>query len=223
MNTNITFQKPDLILIDFDGVIAKNSPDFAVHLFHQALNEITPIKVEFIIDFFRLAMSFSVKDSLEFLFKSLGLSQDEKKTVTENYKNKVSNNLNLFHINKDFYCFIEFCKNNNIKYKVFSLAVDSRLSLIKLEPNDFYNLEDMSKANVKTFLKVKKNLNVENVSYIDDSPLGLRTGKLSGMNTIMMYNSLFGVSEYLIYKEYIDYSVSSFSEIQTIFSNLLSN
>ena len=212
-------QKPDLVLIDFDGVIAKNSPEIIANLFHKNLNDITPIKIEFIIDFFRLVMSFPIEHSLEYLFNSLGLTEKEINVFTEKYKKSISENLNLFQINDGFYDFIHFCKNKNIKYKVFSLAKDSRLSILEIEQETFYNPGEMSKADKATFFKVKKELHANNVLYIDDSPLGLKTGKLTNMNTIMMFNSLFGIKDYFLYEEYIDFTAGSFYEIQKIICN----
>ncbi|MDX1959095.1 MAG: hypothetical protein SFU98_11020, partial [Leptospiraceae bacterium] len=105
----------------------------------------------------------------------------------------------------------------------FSLASVSRIKLIKnLNENCIYFLNGQPKSDVRIFEKVKKDLNIisNNWIYIDDSPIALRTGKLSGLITIMKVNKIFGEREYKQFISSIDYKVKSFKQIEKIINQV---
>ncbi len=203
-------------LIDFDGVILKNFPDLVSKFIYNYINKLTPINYETIISFVRLFISFPTKDFFTFLFNSLGIEEH-----FEDFINKVSNledNGEIkFEIDDYFNTFIDKCNNNQINFKIFSMA-DTRRILktihnIKLE--DIYSLCENSKSNTRTFSHLQKELKIDLNKWvlIDDDPFSLRSGKLNGMFTIMMQNNVFGESEYYLYKDYIDVKVNSFKEV----------
>lgn len=212
--------KPDLILIDFDGVICRNSPDFVTRIFYEIISEVTPITLEFVTAYFRVVMSFPVSSSIDFLLSNLGVTPEEKKAILSRFKVAVTNSRSLFEVEKGFYDFLNVCKSLEIDYKILSLASDDRLSVLALPNDAFLPIEGRSKADVNTFREVFNISKAKSILYIDDSPLGIRTSKLSGMSSILMFNALFGFSEYFYFKEYVDFTVSSFSEIIKITESL---
>lgn len=217
-----SIQEPEMIFIDFDGVISKNSLLDNIKNVHWFINQYTPLPFEFVVSFFKCTMCFSVQHTLNFLFSSLGIEDKLFEIYQEQVIKKFYDNTQI-KIEDDFFRFIDFCDHNSFRYLIYSSRDNSikKLSetINEFNANSIYDLKGRSKANYKTFLEVANelDLNLNKCVYIDDTPLALRTGKINGMTTIMMLNDIFTVEDYQIFSPYIDYKINSFAELSEMF------
>lgn len=217
-------QKPEIIFIDFDGVISKNSILTNLNNIHQFINRYTPLPFETLLCLFKWTTCFSIQDTINYLFSSLGIENKiyefyQKISQVDSY-----NNIPI-KIEDSFYQFLNFCDNNTIRYLLFSAAVNINQTQLanRIGNHNIYNLNDRSKANYYTYLETAKELDIDlkKTMYIDDHPLALLTGKLHGMTTVMMINDVFTIKDYNIYRSYIDHKINSFTELETIITKAI--
>lgn len=218
-------QKPELILIDFDGVISKNSVLLNIKSVYHFINQYTPLPFETILSFIKNTICFSMEQTVDFLFKSLGIEDK----ISEFYQEQLKfyNNPQI-KIEDDFYDFIDFCEKNSINYLVYSSAdkgVKGIPEFINRIKNKIYSLNGRSKANYHTYLEMVEELKIDlnKCIYIDDTPLALRTGKLLGMMTVMMINEIFTIEDYQVYSSFIDFRIKSFTELKNILIDTIFN
>jgi hypothetical protein len=204
-------------LIDFDGVISKKSIVSTLDFAYKYINSQTPISREFVEDYFKKVLCFSPLPSVELLFISLGIN-DKLPDFFNKLKNLDKDKKEII-IGNDFYDFLNFCDKYKIKYYILSLASSERLKHIKnFNPKLVYGLNAKSKADMLTFKQLisEMQINPSNWGYIEDTPIALRTGKLAKFKTFMMKNKIYNDREYNQFKNFIDYKVNSFPEIQKI-------
>lgn len=218
-----SIQKPEMVFIDFDGVISQNSVLVLFKFIHQFINRYTPVPFEVIQDFLKSTICFHGKQSTELLFSSLGIEDKLPEFFPELGKTEKFEDIQIV-IEKEFYSFIDFCNSNSIRYQIFSSAsrnVKRFSELIdRIDSTNIYNLNQRPKARAATFLEVAKELEIDlkNSLYVDDAPLALLTGKLHGIKTVMMLNDVFTINDYKRFSSYIDYKINSFTELEAILS-----
>lgn len=218
--------KQETILIDFDGVISKNSILYNFKIAHQFINQYMPVPFEYVFHFLKNTTAFSIKNTLNFLFLSLGIS-DISELQQEQLLKKIYKNYTTVEIEEYFYHFLDFCDKKSIHYFIFSSA-NKVLKEIpefcnRVGIKNIYNLEGRSKADSNTYLSLAKdlNINLKKAILIDDTPLALQVGKLHGLTTIMMINDVFTLEDYQTFKSYIDYKINSFSDLGEIVNEIL--
>lgn len=210
-------KKTEGILIDFDGVIAKEAVDNVINFVYEYINRYTPLEKDYIKTYIKTVACFPTDNSIRFIFSAFGLDE-QVSDFFEKFKN-FDKNHNEFKIEEDFTGFIRFCEENNLQYKIFSLAAFERLKVVgNISQNNIYSLNNHSKASIHTFKEVENNMKTDltNWLYLEDNPVALRTGKLAGLTTFMMLNNVFTEDDYNIFNKYIDYTVASFVEAQDI-------
>jgi hypothetical protein len=207
------------VLIDFDGVISRSSVDNIIRFVHQYISRHTPIAMEFIHSFIKNVASFPPDLTIPMLLKSLGLENQIRHFYEEFHE--FDNSQKFFSIEPDFAEFIEFCRRNDFQYKIFSLANPARLKVIGSElENSVYSLKGKSKADPRTFreLGLNASIDLKQWIYLDDNPVALRTGKLEGLNTVMMLNNVYTENDFYQFRDFINYRVTSFKEFQNFLS-----
>lgn len=218
--------KKEIILIDFDGVISKNSVLYNFRTAHQFINQFIPVPFESVFHFLKSTTAFSMRDTLSFLFSSLGISDISELQQEQLLKNLYKNYTSI-EIEEYFYHFLDFCDKKSIRYFIFSSA-DKVLKEIpefcnRVGIKNIYNLEGRSKADSNTYLSLAKDLkiNLEKAILIDDTPLALQVGKLHGLTTIMMINDVFTLEDFQTFKSYIDYKINTFSDLGEVVNEIL--
>ncbi len=207
-------------LIDFDGVVVKNSPGLGSKFIYEYINKYTPISYGNVKSMVRLFGSYPQQDTYKFIFSSLGIGEH-----LADFSLQISKFEDLYRkdivIDGSAEKFIVYCKNNGIMFKIFSLAGTGRIMKVMpyINKSDIYSLEGRSKADSKTFSLLEKELGIDPARWvlIDDDPFSLRSAKMNGMFTIMMKNDLFRKRDYSSYRDYIDLKVRGFSEIIEIY------
>jgi len=214
-------QKPEMILIDFDGVISKSSILFNIKYFHRFINQYTPFPLKALICFLKSTLCFSMQHTISFFLSSIGLEDK----ILECYQTIESYDNIPVKIEDDFYQFLDFCDRNLIHYLIYSSRDQSVKKFTEITNrignNRTYDLNGRSKANYNTFSETAKELAIDlnKCMYIDDMPLALRTGKLHGITTVMMLNDIFTLEDYQIFSNFIDYKINSFTELLSLFQN----
>lgn len=213
------------ILIDFDGVISRNSILNNFKTAHHFISQHIPIPFEALFYFLKSTTAFSMQHTLDFLLSSLGIANltevQRELLIRELYKNNTT-----IEIEDGFYRFLDFCDDNLIRYLIFSSA-DKVIKEIpefssRIGIKNIYNLNGRSKADYNTYSEVAKELkiNLKKTIFIDDTPLALQVGKLHGMTTMMMINDVFTLEDFQIFKSYIDYKINSFSDLGEILNEI---
>jgi hypothetical protein len=209
------------ILVDFDGVISKNSLEITLIYAYDFINRYTPYHMDSLKNYYTAINSFELKDGLLLLFKSLGIEDKLIEFYTGLKKLKEYKGQTIT-IEADYLDFLSFCQKNEIVCKIFSLADQEKIeNFFEFSPDYIKWPEGMaSKANPKTYRLICESLhcNPSEISVIDDDPFVLRSAKLAGMKTILMRNAFFMNHLYKQYHNYIDIEVNSFSEIKILFS-----
>jgi predicted HAD superfamily phosphohydrolase YqeG len=214
-------------LIDLDGTIIENSPEIAIDFTVDFVNKYTPIAKFTIKDFFRTCNKFPQNKLFYLIFSYLGIEDHLNEFVKEFQKLNSYNNKSI-QFRKGFFAFLEKCRNYGLKSYLFSSQSTERInnSLRNCSEIEVLDIYDISKSNANelhSFLE-KKNMIAKNWYLIDDDPFIARTGKLVGLNTILMENQLFTLTEILEYKQYYDYSFKSFEEVsEKILDDLMVN
>lgn len=213
-NTNINIIEG--LFLDLDGVILKNSVNVYLKYVTDYINEFTPVPLSYVKNYYRTVNSFPLAEALYLVFKSLGLEDKinplfSKINTLENYKTE------KIIINKGFTRLVDFCNRNKIQYKILTMAslkkTQSFLSDFKI--GNICCLKQKSKADLKTYLFLKKNLGIvlENWLFVDDDPLALKLASVSGLKTALMKSKLFNKSYCKDFIGSIDIVVDSFDQI----------
>jgi hypothetical protein len=219
-------RKLETVLIDFDGVISRNSVLNNFKTAHQFINQYIPIPFEALFCFLKSTTAFSMQHTLTFLLSSLGITG-----ITELQQQALINDLYInnstIKIEEEFYHFLDFCDINSIRYIIFSSAGKSINEISELVnrigSNSVYDLNGRSKVNSKTYHEAAKELgfSLKKCMYIDDTPLALQIGKLQGIITVMMLNDVFTNDDYKIFESFIDYKINSFSSLEGIIQKFI--
>jgi beta-phosphoglucomutase-like phosphatase (HAD superfamily) len=212
---------PEMIFIDFDGVISKNSVLLNMKNAHQFINQYTAIPFKALFDFLKSTTCFSFQHTISFLLSSLGIEEEISGTDLEKAIADIYSNVEI-KIEADFFKFLDFCDRIPIPYMIYSSAAKGikELSVLsdRVGKNNIYDLSGRSKASYATYSATAEDLklNLNKCMYIDDTPLALRTGKLHGMTTVMMLNDVFTLVDYQVFSSYVDYAINSFAELEAI-------
>lgn len=203
------------VLIDFDGVIAPDTPKLTIEFVHRFINSITPVPEADIHRYVKSVLSFPPGQVIDLLFSAFGIEQHKEAF----HAALVSHDQEpgRIKIMQDFEPFIAYCQERGMDYRILSLTSKTRFSLLPESVRSrVVGFAGFSKANAGHFEQLGREMDIDlsQWAYIDDCPLALRSAKLNGLATIMMLNSTFGEEDYLAYREYIDHSIRSFSECQ---------
>ena len=208
----------EMVLIDFDGVISKNAVSLILKKSYEFINRLNPIPYTAYESLFKDVISFPLNETLQLICKSFGLT-DHLSELATILKKIEHHNGEALKIEDDFFTFIDFCNDNKIDYLIASSADKSCVRFAKLidriGDQNIYDLNGKSKASILTFRDIlqEKGIHGEKTIYIEDSPLALKTAKLSNIKTIMMLNEVFTNDDYESFKEYIDQKVTTFTDI----------
>ncbi len=207
------------VLIDFDGVIAPETPKLTIEFVHRFINSITPVPEADIHRYVKSVLSFPPGQVIDLLFAAFGLEsyKAEFHAALADHDREPSR----VKIMGDFTPFIASCQESGVDYRILSLTSETRFALLpESVRNRVVGFAGFSKANAGHFERLGLDMKVElsQWAYIDDCPLALRSAKLNGLTTIMMLNSTFGREDYRPYAEYIDATVHSFNECREILS-----
>ena len=211
----LTYQNK-LVLIDFDGVILKNSLHLACKVLYNVMRLNTNIPYETVEQFVKLSNSFSPETTFPFFFQSLGLDR-----LQANVRNEIRRIAELHdgaaNITPGFKNFITLLRDRSVEFRIFSLANSNRIlkSLDYVLESEIYNLNNTSKADVKTFYTLLEvtNRNGDSILYVDDDPLALMTAKMTEINTVLMRNKFFSERDIFPYQPNIDLCVDDFIEL----------
>lgn len=225
----MTMNYIETIFIDYDGVISKNSMNLITNFMCDFINRFRPIDIDTIISYVKIVNCFSVNESIGLLFTSLGLEKeiDDFRVELDGLKEYKGMCLK---IEEDLCDFISFCNESNIKYRIFSLASGEKIyntlnSYFNYNQRhgyfDYDNIltcKNASKADPNLYKKIhdETGIDISHCLVIDDNPLTLIAAKQSGAYTSMMTNDIFNNYDYSIYKNYIDFVVSSFTKLKQI-------
>jgi hypothetical protein len=209
------------ILIDFDGVISKNSVTLILDFIHDYINQFIYIPHDVLKNYFKSVICFPTGPAIDLLFSSLGILDKihdfvKKYHLLTEYKGK------SMEIDAGFAGFIDFCKTYNIEYRLLSLAGKSDLRIGKIKSyicdSNIIQLSNRSKADPNTFkdLGEMNHINLREWLYLDDSPMALNSASIAGLNTVVMINKLFTAKDRRLYKESIHHQITGFSDLKRI-------
>ena len=203
-------------LVDFDGVIAKNSIEISLSYTHDFINKFTPYHINSLKNYYAAINSFDLKEGLSLLFRALGI-EDYLPELTDGLNSLKEYNKQPILLDPGYFDFVAFCKSNDIGCSIFSLANSGKIeNLLGFKPDLIKPPSSrFSKADPVVYSQICESLYLKprEIIVIDDDPLVLRSAKISGMRTILMGNEFF--NNYVPpYQNYIDMMVDSFVEVE---------
>ncbi len=212
------------ILVDFDGVISRNSAMLTFKFLYGFLCDIYKIPLSTVLSYYKIVLNFPLKESIDLFFDSFGL-ENRKNEFMKLHHNLIDLQGESVGIEKDFMDFVDFCSENDIALKVVTMLKkesDKRLSYISsiIDKCNIISIDDYggksSKASPFVYGKIldqNKSDRHKTWMCVDDSPIALRSAYENDIITVMMMNDIFTVVDYRLYKKYINYRVDSFVKL----------
>lgn len=202
-------------LLDFDGTIVENSTEILIDFTHSYINRFTYINKDTLESLFINLNKFPTNQFIKLIFEYLGLTEHLQNYVNETIT-LITSNISRYKIREGLLPFVDECVCKGIKLLIFSNQNQSKIKAIShgLFNIDILELGNYSKASVDDVRALLKRENIEPSLWflIDDDPYIIRTGKIAGLNTILMKQRLF-FKHIHPYKPYCDFIKSSFKNL----------
>jgi len=202
---------PKLLLLDFDGVISRNSIALQRDWVMRRLCAEGVVGSGVVDDLVRaVATSLPARTSLELVSLIYGVewSTEDLATMAREVGSAIT-------IDSDFEMLRAACRAHAIPLKIVSLAEGLHRLLPQLEARDFCPPPGRSKADPTTFRKLAASLEVPapETLLVDDTPMVLRAAKLAGFQTALMSGALFDEQDYDEHRQYIDLYCNSLCDV----------
>lgn len=156
----------------------------------------------------RIAAPFSVSETIEYLFRGLGLAGRigefrEAFSIFEG-SGRIS-------IARGFFEYEAWCRNQGIALRIITTASEQRLKDLRLLKGHTIHLNGKSKADPHTFMTIRETLDLVsgNTIVIDDCPMVLAAASRAGFSTVLMETPLYPRSVANRYSEWINFRVKS--------------
>lgn len=213
----VKWDEVKVILIDFDGVIARNSIMISIAFMENFINRFTPYKKKSLEQFYKATNSFPVAEKVELLLNSLGIADKIPLVYEESLKLDLKSYNGIeASLDPSFNPFYKHCTSRNIMCKIFTASNTEYLKKYGFNQQiDIYNNGGLSKGTLSTYTQIIKKLSIpaHQIVLIDDGPVVLATAKKAGLKTIRKKTPLFSDEDFEEYNEYIDLTINLFEDL----------
>jgi len=204
-------------ILDIDGTVLKNSVYVLLEYALDFIQKYRELPSHFLYSFLKNMTALSFYDSVNFLFKSMGILEKAEEffegisSLTQ-YKGKI------IEIDKDFDYFISWCQALNKKILFFSMADHKQKRFKKIFDrfsNNFIDVNNSPKSDFETFrnLITRYNLSPEQWFYVDDTPIALWNAYEAGFITVLPLYSVYEKKDYKELLSHIDFRIESFRDL----------
>jgi beta-phosphoglucomutase-like phosphatase (HAD superfamily) len=204
-----------ILLLDFDGVFVSLNP------FWKVLDVYSKEKKIILDDTVKDEIKKSIvknQNELNLTFLKYGI--DDLRYLNELYLNEIA-------LNQDAENFLKFCNRNRLRYLFYSGASPERITHTFLKYNIRFNSTEIIFANSKSEqeisdlkLQLLSEYGPNDFAYVDDYPAALKAAKKNDFTTILM-NETIASPKKRDNRDYIDYRVNSFSELEKVVTVLI--
>jgi hypothetical protein len=205
-------RRPELLLLDFDGVISPNSLGLQRDWVVRRLAATGAIGAGVIDDLLRsVASSVRARVSLDLVSLIYGVTWSPEDLVA--MEREVTG---AMIIDGAFDALVATCRAEGIALKILSMASSRFLQTLPgVDEQMICPPPGESKADPATFHRLAATLDTPAAAtlLVDDTPMVLRAAKLAGFQTALVSGSLFDEHDYAEHRSYIDMRCASLADI----------
>lgn len=199
------------LLLDFDGVISRNSTADIMNATYAFISEYKDINRILYDELFKALVPFPLFESINFFMSSIGL-EDKKELLLSKIKT-------ITHDTSEFESLITKWNELGIIIKIYSSSrhysnVNSPFKS-KLQNNLFIQTDLNSKINSNSFRNIASDLGIspENIIYVDDCPMAVCIAKSIGIHAVMLINNVYTINDFNKTLNYNCQSITTLSQL----------
>ena len=206
------------LLLDFDGVISRNSTADIMNATYAFISEYKDINRILFDELFKALVPFPLFESINFFMSSIGL-EDKKEFLLSKIKT-------ITHDTSEFEYLITEWIELGFTIKVYSSSrhYGNGSSPFKSPHinNLFIQTDSHSKINSNSFRNIASDLGIspENIIYIDDCPMAVCIAKSIGIHAVMLINNVYTINDF---NKTLNYNCQSITSLSQLTPLLLAN
>ena len=206
------------LLLDFDGVISRNSTADIMNTTYAFISEFKDINRLLFDELFKALVPFPLFESVNFFMSSIGL-EDKKELLLSKIKT-------ITHDTSEFESLTTEWSKLGYTIKIYSSSrhYGNGSSPFKSQlPNDLFIKTDLhSKIDSNSFRNIATGLDIspENIVYVDDCPMAVCIAKSIGIHAIMLINNVYTMNDF---KKTLNYNCESITALSQLTPLLLAN
>jgi hypothetical protein len=206
------------LLLDFDGVISRNSTADIMNATYAFISEFKDINRILFDELFKALVPFPLFESINFFMSSMGL-EDKKELLLSKIKT-------ITHDTSEFESLATEWSKFGYSIKIYSSSrhYNNGSSPFKLKHlNDlFIQTDSHSKINSNSFRNIANHLNIspENIIYVDDCPMAVCIAKSIGIHAVMLINNVYTINDF---NKTLNYNCQSITSLSQLTPLLLAN
>ncbi len=199
------------LLLDFDGVISRNSTADIMNATYSFVSEFKDINRILFDELFKALVPFPLFESVNFFMSSIGL-EDKKEMLLSRIKK-------ITHDTSEFESLMAEWNKLGFGIKIYSSSrhYSNESSPLKYQlPNNlFIQTDSHSKIDSNSFRKIATSLNIspENIVYVDDCPMAICIAKSIGIHAIMLINNVYTMNDFNKTLSYNCQSITSLTQL----------
>ena len=199
------------LLLDFDGVISRNSTADIMNATYAFISEFKDINRILFDELFKALVPFPLFESVNFFMSSIGL-EDKKELLLSRIKK-------ITHDTSEFESLMAEWSKLGFSIKIYSSSrhYSNGSSPFKSQlPNDlFIQTGSHSKIDSNSFRNIATGLDIspENIIYVDDCPMAVCIAKSIGIHAIMLINNVYTINDFNKTLNYNYQGITSLSQL----------
>lgn len=206
------------LLLDFDGVISRNSTADIMNATYAFISEFKDINRILFDELFKALVPFPLFESVNFFMSSIGL-EDKKELLLSKIKK-------ITHDTSEFEALAAEWGKLGFTIKIYSSSrhySNENSPFTSPLPHDlFIQTDSHSKINPNSFRSIAADLDIppKNIIYIDDCPMAVCIAKSIGIHAIMLINNVYTMNDF---KKTLHYNCKSITSLSQLTPLLLAN
>lgn len=199
------------LLLDFDGVISRNSTADIMNATYAFISEFKDINRILFDELFKALVPFPLFESINFFMSSIGL--EDKKDLLLSKITKIS------HDTSEFESLTSEWNELGYTIKIYSssrhYSNENHPFKSQLSNDIFIQTNSHSKINSNSFRDIATALDSSpgNIIYIDDCPMAVCIAKSIGIHAIMLINNVYTINDFNKTLNYNCQGITSLSQL----------
>jgi beta-phosphoglucomutase-like phosphatase (HAD superfamily) len=206
------------LLLDFDGVISRNSTADIMNATYAFISEFKDINRILFDELFKALVPFPLFESVNFFMSSIGL-EDKKELLLSKIKT-------ITHDTSEFESLTAEWSELGFTIKIYSSSRyynNGNTPFKSPYKNDlFIQTDSHSKIDPNSFRNIAADLDIspKNIIYVDDCPMAVCSAKSIGIHAVMLINNVFTMNDF---KKTLNYNCQSITSLSQLTPLLLAN
>lgn len=206
------------LLLDFDGVISRNSTADIMNATYAFISEFKDINRILFDELFKALVPFPLFESVNFFMSSIGL-EDKKELLLSKIKE-------ITHDTSEFESLAAEWSKLGFTIKIYSSSRhygnENSPFTSPLHHDIFIQTDSHSKINPNSFRNIATDLDIspENIIYVDDCPMAVCIAKSIGIHAVMLINNVYTMNDF---NKTLNYNCQSITSLSQLTPLLLAN